>query len=484
MKKSIATNAILNMLQTILSIIFPLITFPYCSRILGVEGIGKYGFSSSIISYFILLSGLGVKTYAIREGARIRDDRKKISKFISDIYSINIISMILSYIVLVFIIIIFQRIRSYKVLITILSLQIFFITIGKEYLFIIYENYLYITIRQLLFQFISLLAMFIFVKDKSDLQLYCFISILGVILSNIVNYFDSKKYADVKFTFCPDFSHLKYILLIFSTTIGIVIYASSDITILGIYGEDYNVGLYNTSVKIYSTVKQGVAAILTVSIPRFSFYLGKKEISKFSKLFDDLFNSLLYIMLPTIVGLIMLSKEIVLIVSGENFINSITSLRILSIAMLFNLISYMYGYCILIPNRKDRGFMLVTMVGAIANVTLNLIFIPSFLENAAAATTVFSEFIVFVITIILCKDIYLSTIKCKDLISIIIGCLFISIICYFMKKIFINYIIIIFSSTILSVCLYIIVTYLLGNTTIKNINMYVKSKIIEFRLSR
>ncbi|WP_318531731.1 oligosaccharide flippase family protein [Limosilactobacillus reuteri] len=76
-KKSLAVNAILNALRNGLNILFPLITFPYVSRILNVSGLGKYNFSNSIVSYFLLIAGLGINTYAIREGAKFRDDRKK-----------------------------------------------------------------------------------------------------------------------------------------------------------------------------------------------------------------------------------------------------------------------------------------------------------------------------------------------------------------------------------------------------------------------
>lgn len=66
---SIKINALLNGLKNLSSLLFPLITFPYVSRVLSVKGIGKYNFSNSIISYFLLIAGLGISTYAIREGA-------------------------------------------------------------------------------------------------------------------------------------------------------------------------------------------------------------------------------------------------------------------------------------------------------------------------------------------------------------------------------------------------------------------------------
>lgn len=104
--KSLGINAVLNGIKNIMSVVFPLITFPYVSRVLQVENLGKYNFANSVNSYFILLAALGISTYAIREGAKYKGDREKISKFSSEIFSINICSMLISYIILILAIIV------------------------------------------------------------------------------------------------------------------------------------------------------------------------------------------------------------------------------------------------------------------------------------------------------------------------------------------------------------------------------------------
>lgn len=80
-EKSIGVNALLNGLKTILSVIFPLITYPYAARVLQVENMGKVNFSNSVVSYFVLIAGLGIATYAIREGARVRDSKENLEAF-------------------------------------------------------------------------------------------------------------------------------------------------------------------------------------------------------------------------------------------------------------------------------------------------------------------------------------------------------------------------------------------------------------------
>ena len=77
-EKSIKLNAVLNVMKTVLSLVFPLITFPYITRVLQVNAIGKYDFSVSVISYFSLIAALGITTYAVREGTKYRGDQEKI----------------------------------------------------------------------------------------------------------------------------------------------------------------------------------------------------------------------------------------------------------------------------------------------------------------------------------------------------------------------------------------------------------------------
>lgn len=90
-KKSMKENAILNALRTLAGIVFPLITYPYISRVLGADNLGKINFANSIVSYFSLLAALGISSYAIREGGAIRDDKNKLKNFSNQIFTINMV---------------------------------------------------------------------------------------------------------------------------------------------------------------------------------------------------------------------------------------------------------------------------------------------------------------------------------------------------------------------------------------------------------
>ena len=123
--------------------IFPLITFPYVSRILGVENLGKYNFSVSIIAYLVLLAKLGISVYAIREGARIRDDKKKFNNFASQLFTINVISTVIVYGIFLLMVLIVPKLKDYELLLFVLSIQIFVVPLTLDWVYRIYEDFLF-----------------------------------------------------------------------------------------------------------------------------------------------------------------------------------------------------------------------------------------------------------------------------------------------------------------------------------------------------
>ena len=328
MKKSLTLNAIMSGTKTILQIIFPLITFPYISNILQVNNLGKVNFASSVCGYFLLFAGLGISSYAVREGSRHVNDREKLSAFASEMFSINMISTALTYAALAVTMLFWTKLHAYTDLMLVLSLQIFFTTIGTEWVFTIFEEYTYITVRGMIFQILSFAALFLFVKNQSDYCIYAGISVFASVGSNVLNYFRARRYCAIHFTWKVDWkTHLKPILIIFASTLATTLYVSSDTTILGILGSDYNVGIYAVAGKIYGIVKNLLSAVLVVSIPRLSHYAGVGAKKEFNQLFNNIFSALMVVVAPAVIGLILLSREVVLFISGESYLDAVQPLH-------------------------------------------------------------------------------------------------------------------------------------------------------------
>ncbi|MBE6051517.1 MAG: flippase [Clostridium sp.] len=399
-RKSVKLNAMLNVMKVGLSIIFPLITFPYASRVLGVENLGRVNYGSSIISYFILLASMGVTSYAVREGAKIRNDEKLFNEFANEVFTVNIFTTIVSYLFLILSFIVFSKLHNYASVIIIQSFSIVFATLGVEWVNNIYEDYLYITLRSIAIQVISLICLFIFIKKPEDYLIYAGITVLGNGLICILNLIHCRKFVKLKIIAkCNLKKHLKPMIIFFSNTIAVTIYVSADMTMLGWIIGSYYVGLYTVSVKIYQIIKQLLTAIYFVSIPRLSSYAEKKNYSEYKSLLSEICSVLLLIMLPMCTGLAVLSEKLILLLSGEKYIEATMSLRILSVALFFAVVGGIIVNCVNTPLGREKSSLRATVIAAIINIVLNIIFIPIFYQNGAAFTTVVSELLVCIICI-------------------------------------------------------------------------------------
>lgn len=396
--KSLSVNAVLNGVRSILKMIFPLITFPYVSRILGVDNIGKYNFSVSVVKYFNMIAALGIVTYAVREGAAYREEPKKLEQFSNEIFSINVCSTFFSYFLLGIILVFAADLHSSAIMICILSIQIVYNTIGIEWIYTINEDFFYITMRSIAVQVVSIFLMFLFVKSEKDLYIYTIITVAASVGGNIFNWIYARKYCKIRLVKKMNIKkHLKPILVIFATTITVSIYSTSDVTILGLLCNDYAVGLYSVSVKIYDIVKSALASVIIVSVPRLASYLGEKEKNNFEKTAGKIYKILISFAVPAVVGLILLSKDIIYLLSGNDYLEATASMIILSFAILFNVSGWFWGQCVLIPMKKEKVILAAAIITTIINVGLNFILIPFGKQDAAAVTTVIAEIMILLI---------------------------------------------------------------------------------------
>lgn len=478
--KSVKTNALLSGLRSILNVIFPLITFPYITRVLNPNNLGRITFSQSIISYFTLLAALGLSNYAIREGAKIRNEKAKVEKFACEVYSVNVITTICSLVLLFIITSLVPVLYSYAVIIYILSLSIVFTTYGAEWLNSIYEDYLYITVRSFSVQLISLVLLFLFVKSPDDVYVYAFLLSLSPALIGILNRIHCRQYFRIRFTLHCNFKkHIVPMLIFFANTVSVTIYCNADMTMLGLFKGDYNVGIYSLSVKIYNIIKGLLAALILVTIPRLSNYYGEDQRTKFKELITSVTYALLLLLGPMIMGIIILADPVVNILGGSEYAASVCSLRILSVALLFAILGGIITNSINIPIEKEKNNLIATAAAAIVNIVLNLLFIPLFKENGAAFTTLLAELTVIVVCLYLDKDITrymnLKIVK-SSLLHSFVGMVITLIVWFMIKAVVVNDILIVILTTALTVMIYAAALVVLKDRYIMRIYKEIKSR--------
>lgn len=284
-KISLKMNFFMNALLTMSSFLFQLITFPYITRVLLPVGTGKIAFATSLISYFSLISQMGIPTYGIRICARMREDKYELSKVVHELLLINIIMCILTYFIFGLVLTFIPQIQKEKNLYIIISSTILFNAIGMEWLYKGLEQYKYITIRSIIFKLIALILMFALVHSKKDYLIYGTISVFAASASNIMNFIHVRKF--IYFKPLGNYNikkHIKPILIFLAMSCATNIYTNLDSVMLGFMKTETDVGYYDAAVKVKRILVSIVTSLGAVLLPRASLFIQKKDFLQFNKI--------------------------------------------------------------------------------------------------------------------------------------------------------------------------------------------------------
>lgn len=430
-RKSLKVNSILSGCKTVFSIIFPLITYPYVSRVLQVDNIGKVSFSNSVISYFTLLAGLGISTYATREGARLRDNERDLNSFANEVFSFNLLTTVFAYILLFLTIAIVPQLHNYVPILLIQSLSLIGTTISISWFYTLKEDYLYITLRSLFINIVSLILMFLLVKDSSDYLIYVAITVLSNVGANIINFLHAKKYIKIQIIRHINLrQHIKPVMVIFASSVATIIYVNSDSTMLGFMSGNYYVGLYSTAGNIYFIMKSLISSMILVALPRLSNYIATDRWDEYKNTVNSILKSVLVFVFPVIIGLFVTSPAIITIIAGDTYADAVPALQILSLSLLFAVLSTFFTNAVLLPMKREKVFLKVTVTSAIINIVLNIFMIRYFNQNGAAITTAVAELYVCIMQYLDVRERVDLKMEKKFMAGILYGCVAICIISY------------------------------------------------------
>lgn len=395
---SLKRNFSLNVALSISSFIFPLITFPYVSRILLPEGIGKISFITSVIAYFSMFAQLGISTYGIRACAKVRDDRTKLSQTVQDLLSINLVMVFVSYIILAISVVIIQKLRDEYHLVMIMSCTIILNSIGMEWLYKALEQYQYITIRSLFFKLISLGAVFLFIHQQSDYVMYGGISIFAASASNIVNFIHARKFVDFTLQHQIDWKrHINKLILFFALSCAATVYTNLDSLMLGFMTSNTDVGYYNAAVKIKNVLVSVVTALGAVILPRSSYYVEQGKMEEFHHITEKAIRFVIIFAFGLMLYFMLFSDECILLLSGSAYSNAVLPMRIIMPTVLFIGLTNIMGIQILVPLGREIVVLQSEIAGAIIDLVINLILIPRYKAVGAAIGTLSAELVVLVV---------------------------------------------------------------------------------------
>lgn len=405
----IKNNIILNGLNTITGIVFPIITFPYAARILLPEGIGAINFLNAIIGYIILVTSLGIPMYAVKEIAKFRDDKLKRDILTVEMLSLTFALCFIGYIVVWLLALYIPKIHTHATLFYILSLSILFNSIGVNWFYQAVEDFRFITIRAIAVRILSTAALFIFVKHSSDLLIYGIIIVCSTVGNNFINFIHLRKHLDLRAIRLKKLQisrHVKPAIQVFIFNLIVSLYIQLNSIMLGFISGDEAVGYFTAGTKISYIGITLIASIGTVLLPRCSNMINSGDKEGFRTIIDKSLRLTLMLALPITAGLMLLATPITLVFCGSEYSQSITVLCLNAPVIVFISLTNILGIQILYPMDKIKLVVVSVTGGALLNLILNLILIPSHGAAGAAIATLIAEFGVLVIQCLIGRSYY------------------------------------------------------------------------------
>lgn len=468
--QSLKKNFIYNAILTMSGYIFPLMVYPYVSRVLGVANIGACNFVDSIVEYFTILSMMGMNTIGIREIAKCKNDQQKLDNVFSQLFSLNTLTTITAIIILIIATNIVPKFTPYKDLLYIGVGKLFFNYMLINWFFQGLENFKYIAARTIFVKILFVISVFLFVKTETDVKLYYFLVALTWAGNGIINFIYAKKYVSFNFTLKINKAIIGSFFILGVYWFMNSMYTTLNVAFLGFATNDIEVGYYTTANKLLTVIMTMFTALTSVMVPRVSVALKSNDNSEAKALIRKVINALMLFAIPLIFFVFPFSQELIYLMSGKGYEGATTPLQIMT--PLFFLVGYDQIIVLqtLLPMGKDkdilRNSILAASVGIISNIFLTL----NFGKNGSAIVLILAELSVL-LSSQFCVTKYLGLkIPFKLIIKHIIGFSPIIIICYVIKYFINSYVIsLIVSASIICCYIFLAGRFILKNSILTNL---------------
>lgn len=400
---SIKKNFGYNLILTTCNYIFPLLTYPYISRVLGVINIGACNFVDSIVNYFVLFSMMGVGSYGVREIARCRDDISRRNKVFTNLFFVNILLTVLSVLILLISTYCIPQLYAYQKFLGIGILKIVFNLFLIEWFFQGIEQFKYITIRSVFVRIVYVIAIFLFVKSEEDTLSYYLLTSLMIVVNACFNWLYSRKFRRFDLNSISIKTYLVPILVFGYYRILTSMYTTFNTTFLGFSSGDIEVGYFTTATKLYAIIMSVFTAFTTVMIPRVSIMIEKKEITALMRISNQTFEGLFSVACPIIIFCVVYAPQIIFLISGSGYEGAIIPFRIVIALLLIIGMEQIVIQQFLMALKSNKPILIVSTIGAIIGVACNIVLTPKLGAVGSAIAWTISEISVLFVGIMMMK---------------------------------------------------------------------------------
>ncbi len=404
--KSLTVNVLMTTINQISSILMPLVTFPYVSRILLPDGVGRVAFAQAIVAYFIMIGSLGIPLYGTREVAKVRNDTCRLTQLVVELFLLNGMMTLVSFLFFGVFMAVSGKAATDPLLFWACTLPMLLAPIGFNFLYSGLEEFTFIALRTIVFRILTVIAIFLFVHEATDYWLYVFILGLNTAGSNLINLFFLKRYLSFKTLAIKNLAvlrHLKPALVVFSLGAVISIYTALDKVMLGYLSSDSQIGFYVVSDRLIKVVVLFVTTLGTVLLPRISNYIENGKFEEYGRLVSFSIRAVFFLCFPAAIGLIVLADPLVNMFAGSDYSSAVELVQIMGVNVLFIGMSSFLGFQVLYPHNQERRLILSVFLGAVTNVCFNWVLIPQWHAAGAAVATLCAECVVVCAQIVLAR---------------------------------------------------------------------------------
>ncbi len=398
--RQIAYNTITSAGARILGLALSLITIGFITRYLGQEGFGYYATILAFLYFFTVLSDLGLYSISVREISRPKANESKIAgnaftlRFFFGLFAFSIAPIIVC----------FLPYPDQIKLGTLIASAAFWLNSNQQVLMGIFQKYLRmdkIALTEVAARSIQLALVIIFIH--LDLGFLFIVGALtaGAIINFSLAFIFSQRYILIKFRFDFDYwkSILKESLPLAVASVFTVVYFRLDTIMLSLMQPAKDVGIYNLAYKFLESLIFFPAMFVGLIMPLMSKYAVSDKI-KFKQTVQKTLDLLLIFIIPLIIGTWFLSKWLVVLIGGPEFITSAGVLNILIIATGIIFLGVLFSNQI-IALKQQKKLAYIYGLGALFNLITNYIFIPQYSYYGAAGTTLFTELLVTVLMVVI-----------------------------------------------------------------------------------
>ena len=387
----ITTNFIYNVALTLSTYLINLILFPYVSRVLGVDLVGKVGFVNDTVTYFSLFAMMGIATVGIREIAACGEDREKRSRVFSSLMAIILLFTAVVLAVYLAAILVVDRFQADRDLFVMGAGTLVFTSFLIEWFYQGMEDFRYITLRSVAIKLAYALMVFLFVRKPGDYRLYFMLTVGMVVLNSLINLAYSRRFVRFSFRNASIRGFLKPVLSLGLYKVMISMYTTFNVIYLGFVASEAQVGYYYSSKKLFYIILGLFSAFTAVMLPRMSAILEQGQEEEFRAKTRMTFDIVFAFAFPLIVYFELLAPELIGLLSGPGYEGAILPMRIISPVLLLSAMAQVWVIQILMPLRKDRVVLLSSVAGAVVGILANILLVGRLGAVGSALVLLVSE---------------------------------------------------------------------------------------------